>query len=165
MARRLFIFVRTIAASDAANAGVTGQVDTSLSVRPVADEEPQRGVSSPLLAGQGACARRRRRRLAASERERESERERGREGDKQTDKQRERETRRFPDKGRRDEDSRIAPLEYQWRTRRNRVFEKNGFKVECGGTRSEEYPLSAGTSPSGEVLVTWRRRRRMGGSS
>lgn len=39
-------------------------------------------------------------------------------------------------KARRDEDKRIAPLEYQWRTRRNRVFEKNGFKVECGGTRS-----------------------------
>lgn len=39
------------------DAGVTGQVDTSLSVRPVADEEPQRGVSSSLLAGQGACAR------------------------------------------------------------------------------------------------------------
>lgn len=53
---RLFIFVRTIAVGDVANAGVTGQVDTSLSVRPVADEEAQRGVSSSLLAGQGACA-------------------------------------------------------------------------------------------------------------
>lgn len=38
-------------------------------------------------------------------------------------------------KVRRDEDKRIAPSEYQWRTRRNRIFEKNGFKVECGGTR------------------------------
>lgn len=55
--QHLFIFVRTIATDDdAANAGVTGQVDTSLSVRPVADEEAQRGVSSSLLAGQGACA-------------------------------------------------------------------------------------------------------------
>lgn len=53
---RLFIFVRTIATGDAANARVTGQVDTSLSARPVADEEAQRGVSSSLLAEQGTYA-------------------------------------------------------------------------------------------------------------
>jgi len=66
------------------------------------------------------------------------------------ERERERETRRFPDKGRRDEDNRIAPLEYQWRTRRNRVFEKNGFKVECGGTR-RGVSLSAEAPPSKEI--------------
>lgn len=51
-----------------------------------------------------------------------------------------------------------APSEYQWRTRRNRVFEKNGFKVECGGTR--RVSLSTGTSPSRRGESRFRRERR-----
>lgn len=137
--RRLFIFVRTIATDDAANAGVTGQVDTSLSVRPVADEEAQRGVSSSLLAGQGACAA-----AAAAAaatwcfrtridewRERERKRETLR--DRERERKRERVTRRFPDKDWRDEDKRIDPSEYQWRTRRGGIefFTKNGYIKFC----------------------------------
>jgi len=117
-----------------------------------------------------------RRRLGASElgsssgektRQRRTESKKEERRKRKREREREREARRFPDKGRRDEDNRIAPLEYQWRTRRNRVFEKNGFKVECGGTR-RGVSLSAEAPPSkeiargrgrGEVVIFSRWRR------